>query len=893
MKNKYIYKLILIFFFSFIISKAISDEQFQFDVTEIEIQNNGKLFKGLKRGTIKTNDGIIIIADTFIYNKETNIINAEGNVKFDDTLKNYNIFSDKITYLKNEEILFSEGNSRAIDENNKIITADNFKYNKIENILNAEGTAKIEDNVEDYIIYSENITYYRNEEKVVTIGKTQAKIKSKYDIESKDVLYLIQPRKLSSNFKSVLKDDNSQIYYLDQFVYFLNDNLLKGKNVLTITNYNLPKSDKFYFSEGMFNLKDKKFTAKETKINIHKDVFNEKENDPRIYGVSSRGSGKLTTIKKGVFTSCKKRDGCPPWIIKSDIIEHDREKKQIAYKNAFLKIYDVPILYFPKFFHPDPSVNRQSGLLTPRINNSDVLGSSLTLPYFKVISQNKDFTFKPSWFDNDILSFQNEFRQQNNNSSFLADFGFVKGYRSSTTKDKNSLSHLFTNFDLDLNLKEFNSSKLFFSFEQVSNDSYLKIFDAHITKSKARPDDLDTLDNQIKLTLNHDKYDFESGFHAYESLGVRDSDRYQYVLPYYNFSTVLEKKYLNGSVGFSSNGSNNLNNTNDLKSRIVNNINYQTDKYITNSGIANNFNIDLKNLNSLGKKNSDYKSSPQMELVSIFSVNTSFPLIRKEQKYTDYLTPKLSLRFNPSDMKDYSNSGKTIDVGNIFSVTRLGLGDTFESGRSLTLGLDYKRENKKLNDINNFFEMKLATVIRDKEESFIPKESTINRKTSNIFGSIKNKYSDIFELDYDFSIDNDLSTFERNSIGTTFKLNNIITTFNFTEENGIMGDTNVFNTKISYNIDDSNYIKFHTRRNRKINLTEYYDLVYEYKNDCLTAGVKYNKTYYSDGDIKPTENLLFTVTLFPLTTYEHDAGDLLKNEDSFLKNLELDSRMFK
>jgi LPS-assembly protein len=53
--------------------------------------------------------------------------------------------------------------------------------------------------------------------------------------------------------------------------------------------------------------------------------------------------------------------------------------------------------------------------------------------------------------------------------------------------------------------------------------------------------------------------------------------------------------------------------------------------------------------------------------------------------------------------------------------------------------------------------------------------------------------------------------------------------------------------------------------------------VYEYKNDCLTAGIKYKKTYYSDGDLKPTENLLFTVTLFPLTTYEHDAQDLLNN----------------
>ena len=90
-----------------------------------------------------------------------------------------------------------------------------------------------------------------------------------------------------------------------------------------------------------------------------------------------------------------------------------------------------------------------------------------------------------------------------------------------------------------------------------------------------------------------------------------------------------------------------------------------------------------------------------------------------------------------------------------------------------------------------------------------------------------------------------------------------------------MGETNVFGTTLSYDFDDNNFLRFETRRNRKINLTEYYDLVYEYKNDCLTAGIKYKKTYYEDRDVKPSENLFFTITLFPLTTYEHNADDLV------------------
>tara|TARA_X000000950_G_C13909508_1_gene658388 strand:+ start:1183 stop:3834 length:2652 start_codon:yes stop_codon:yes gene_type:complete len=878
MNNKNFNKFKIIFFLLLFCFNANSSEQFQFEVTEIEILENGNLFKGIKRGTIQTNGGIIIKADNFVYDKITNIINAEGKVEIEDKINNYTIFSEKLIYKKNEEFIITDGNSKALDEKNKVITAKKFTYNKILNILNAEGNARIEDISEDYVIYSGYITYYKNDEKITTKGETEADIKSEYNIKSRDVVYLEKLKKLSSKQKTVLKDSNSQIYFLDEFDYLIDKSQLSGKNILTITNYNQPKSDKFYFSEGIFNINNKDFVAKDTKIEVHKDVFGNVDNDPRIYGVSSEGDKNLTKIKKGIFTSCQKRDGCPPWTIKSELIEHDREKRQISYKNAFLNLYDVPVLYFPKFFHPDPSVERQTGLLRPVNNNSDILGSSLTIPYFKVLSENQDYTFTPTWFDNDILSFQNEYRKSNKNSQFIADFGLIKGYQSNTTKQRNSLSHIFVNYDLDLKLDKFDTSNLFMSMEQVSNDTYLKVFDAFITKSKVRPDNLNVLNNQIKLTLDNKDYNFVSGFHAYEDLNEgKNSDRYQYILPYYNFDTVLEQKYFNGNISFNSSGSNNLSETNNLKSNIINNISYAKNN-INNYGFNNNFNFNLKNLNSIGKMNSDYKSSPQIELVSLFEVNSSLPLVKENKIYANYLTPKISFRFNPTDMKDNSNSSKRINNGNIFALNRLGLNDTFETGRSLTLGLNYKREKRNLEDINKFFEFNLATVVRDKEENFIPKTSTINKKNSNLFGSITNRYTDNLELEYKFALDNDLSTFEYNDVSATFSVNNLINTFGFIEENGEMGDSNVFENSISYNINDNNLLTFKTRRNRKINLTEYYDLVYEYQNDCLIAGVKYKKSYYEDRDVKPTENLLFTITIFPLTTYEYNADDFMESE---------------
>ena len=69
-------------------------EQFNFKVSEIEILNNGNLFKGLNRGIIETDNGLIIEANKFVYDKLQNILNASGEVKVNDTINKYNIFSD-------------------------------------------------------------------------------------------------------------------------------------------------------------------------------------------------------------------------------------------------------------------------------------------------------------------------------------------------------------------------------------------------------------------------------------------------------------------------------------------------------------------------------------------------------------------------------------------------------------------------------------------------------------------------------------------------------------------------------------------------------------------------------------------------------------------------------
>ena len=352
----------------------------------------------------------------------------------------------------------------------------------------------------------------------------------------------------------------------------------------------------------------------------------------------------------------------------------------------------------------------------------------------------------------------------------------------------------------------------------------------------------------------------------------KNNDRYQQVLPYYDFSTSLFSNE-NGSLNLTSNGRNTLQNTNNLRSTLTNTLDYTTSDIFTKRGFVNNFGIYFKNLNATGKNDTKYKSSLQSELLNIYEFNTRYPLFKESEYDTNYFIPKASFRINPSDMKNYSTEDRLITTDNIFGINRLGISDSYETGKSLTLGIDFKKEKKE--DIDKYFEIKLATVLRDTKESKIPTSSSLNRSTSNLFGSIENSFSEFFSLNYDFAIDNDFNKFEHNSIEAEFTVNNFVTSFNFLEKAGELGNVNTVENTSEFKFDDQNTLLFKTRRNRKISLTEYYDLVYEYQNDCLTAGIKYRKTYYQDRDLKPKEDLFFTLTLFPLTTLDQKVDQSL------------------
>jgi len=115
-----------------------------------------------------------------------------------------------------------------------------------------------------------------------------------------------------------------------------------------------------------------------------------------------RIEGKLNVMSRGVYTtcnSCKKHpEKAPLWQLRAFQMTEDLENKRLEYKDSYLDVFGVPVLYMPYFSMSDPSVKRQSGFLIPSFGVTDeYLGTFLKVPYFWVIDGQSDITLTPTF----------------------------------------------------------------------------------------------------------------------------------------------------------------------------------------------------------------------------------------------------------------------------------------------------------------------------------------------------------------------------------------------------------------------------------------------------------------------------------------------------------------
>ena len=775
--------------------------------------------------------------------------------------KEVNLKALEISTLEKGNIIIGEKEVEAkIDEEVEIF-ADKITYNKINNQIEAEGNVEVIDLINKTKINSEKIIYYKNKKEFKSFGKTLFEINNnKLKGESSDVLFYVNKKMISSDKISSFKDNFDNKLNVSSFKFSNLTEILKANDIKLYDN----KKNKYSINKGFVKFKENILIGKDVKINLRNDTFGIKDNEPKLKGNSVIYENKKTTIKKGIFTSCANNNNCPPWVITSNKIIHDKEKKEIQYKNAWLKIYNIPVLYFPKFFHPDPTVKRKSGFLIPSFSDSKNLGASMNIPYFLAISDSEDLTFKPRIFSHNEFLLQSEYRKEKKNSSHIIDFSINKT-DNDTENGRNT--HLFANSKFNLNPNYFDESNINIKIEKVSNDNYINLYSLESTSPIIK--DTSTLENLIEFSGSKDDFDIDISLESYERMNKPTSDRYEFIYPNYVLtkSNIFENDFFD-NYEFISSGNQKKYETNIYEAVQVNDLILNGKNQISKFGFNHNFKTMIKNVNSDGKNSTKFKEKNQSEMLSMFIYDIDIPLTKEEDKFDNLLIPKMSLRYSPNDSKNLKDESRFLNPDNIFSLNRIGFNETIEGGGSITVGLDYEKKDKENNTI---LSSKLATVFRDELNENLPTTSTLGKKQSDYVGEINfNPFNNLF-FEYDYSLNDDLKQINLHNFKNTFRVNNFVNTFTFYEENNLIGNKSFYENELRYNLNDNNSLSFKTRNNKKDNLTEFYNLIYEYKNDCLTASIRYNKEYYSNNSLKPTEELFFNITLVPLGSTQTDS----------------------
>jgi len=778
----------------------------------------------------------------------------------------YNITASEVVIDKNKEILIGKGSVKATDSLGRIITADKIIYEKSKEFLTAEGKVVIND-IDGNILNTNKATIDKINGIIVTYDNSELILKEGYRIVTKKIIYNTKKKILSSANNSILTDNDGNIIETNNFQYLVQNNLFSSIGKIKIID---AKKNKYFFKELYVDTLKKEMIGSDASVVLDQKNFGvSEESDPRFVANDIFISESKSKLSKGVFTVCKRRDDkCPPWSLKAKKITHDRVKKTIYYDSATLKFYNIPIFYFPKFFHPDPTVKRQSGFLAPFFTNNSNLGTGFALPYYWAINSDKDLTFTPKIYSKDNPLILNEYRQAYRNGFLILDTSYTKGYRNPTkTKTAGSRSHLFANLDINFSEDKSYKSNLDFKIQRTSNNTYFRKH--NINTALVESEDTD-LENEVKYSFSNSDTYFNLTVNTFQNLRVKEkSDQYEFILPNIMYGKkIFSEKF--GTFNFESNAFHSNYQTNKYKTFLTNDIIWSPSTNITKNGFLNTLQGMIRNTNYETKKTNEYKDGGTVnEISTVLANKISLPLKKNGTNYSNLFSPNFMVRYAPAHMRNLSKKGEVLNYANLYSLNKTS---EIEDGLSAIIGFDFKMNKKELNGTEKEkLSLSVGQVFSDEENMDIPSKSSLNQKTSDVVGNINYNFSEIGKIGYNFSLDHNLNDLNYNEVSTQLNFGKIKFNLDYLEQQNHVGDEHYVSSGVSLNFNEYNKLSFSTKKNFKTESTEFYDLAYQYAIDCLTAGLVYRREFYQDTDLEPKNTLMFTITFVPFTSVSTPA----------------------
>ena len=366
-----------------------------------------------------------------------------------------------------------------------------------------------------------------------------------------------------------------------------------------------------------------------------------------------------------------------------------------------------------------------------------------------------------------------------------------------------------------------------------------------------------TLENYINFTRESEGLYLGLDASVYETLSEDYTDKYEYIFP----EVIVDKNLISndkiGSIDLQSNYKVRKYDTNKFTNFLVNDLSWNFKELNFKSGLKGNLIGNLKNINYETRNVDIYKNDTTSEFFGAIGYLSQIELNKVTSNLIHTLKPKFLVRYSPGSMRK-EQSGSRIDPITAFSMDRLDNKNNFETGLSGTFGFDYKSKNN-----NHDFDFSVAQIINSEENKKMASATSLDEKLSDLVGNIKYKINDNINFKYNFAADQNYSELNYNELGTVIEFDTLKMDFNYLQEDKHIGDQEYFKTKVDISKSNNGLFSFETKRNLISNSSEFYNLSYEYINDCLRAGLVYRREFYNDSEIEPENSLMFKITLTP------------------------------
>ena len=652
-----------------------------------------------------------------------------------------------------------------------------------------------------------------------------------------------------------------RVLLADSVTYNINEDLVTAKGNVTLIE---PSGDTVFadFVELTGDLRE----------GFIRDIRVLMADNTRIAAASgTRTGGNRTEFRKGVFSPCELcRDDptrAPLWQIKANEVIHDQENHDVIYHDAWIEFFGIPVLYTPYLQHPDPTVDRRSGILAPTFGTSDYLGYAFQVPYFWAIEDDKDLTISPIVSTEQGLNLTGEYRQ-------LFTDGEVRIAGSATIADREETNNVAQDrfrghIDAEGTFEIDETWRWGFEANRASDDTYLRAYDFDSSRTLTSEGYLEGLKGR--------NYAAVRGL-AYQ--GLRETDRnseFPIVAPLADYNFVGEPGFLLPGGHYTVDA--NLMALSRIEGRDSRRLSVISGYHLPYAGpigdiyeITAQVQADGYWTHGVEPGSSDVNpsnapgSDTAGRVFPQFAVKWRYPWMRQDGSVRQVIEPIAQAVFapngsNPGEIPNEDSLGFEFDDTNIFKLNRLNGRDRVDSGTRFDYGVKWTGTFGVEGSANAFVGQSYRLT---ENHDVFAEGSGLEDKMSDIVGRVQVRPIEDLDLLYRFRLDKDNLKAQRSELDLNIgppALNLDISYFFINNDNGNdeFGDREEITFGIKSRLNENWSVGFSHRRDLIDDIALRSAVSLTYQDECFLIEGVAQRTDYRDREIEADDSVFVRV----------------------------------